>query len=268
MGFAQILDAAATTNLLGIRLALHDRELARRYMSRCLRLFDELMGRGLPGKDPVQFLYEQRWARFSPDNNVLVPPLLGAEGGTQLDEQVYLATVTRVLRPQKIFEIGTYMGRTTSLLILNAQPDTTVVSLDLPPEHTPDAAANAEYIDTDLELVRGRKLAYYVHQLGLASRYQQLLCDSLTFDPEPHRGTVELGFIDGAHSRRYVENDTLKMATMTAERGLVFWHDYGGKGRFRPLTEYLESLAGKITLYRVPNTSLAWTTASELRKLA
>jgi hypothetical protein len=59
------------------------------------------------------------------------------------------------------------------------------------------------------------------------------------------RTSVELGFIDGAHSRPHVDNDTRKMAIMMSERGLVFWHDYGGGGRFRELTMYLEELAAQ-----------------------
>jgi len=104
--------------------------------------------------------------------------------------------------------------------------------------------------------------------MGLESRYQQVLCDSLRFDPAPHRGSVELAFIDGAHSLPCVRNDTLKMAVMAAERGLVFWHDYGGRGRFAPLTGYLESLASRIPLYPIPGTSLAWAAAPDLRRLA
>jgi hypothetical protein len=77
---------------------------------------------------------------------------------------------------------------------------------------------------------------------------------------------VELGFIDGAHSRRHVENDTAKMAVMMADRGLVFWHDYGGKGRFRDLTCFLDRLSRRVAVHRVLHTSLAWTTAAEIRK--
>jgi hypothetical protein len=64
-----------------------------------------------------------------------------------------------------------------------------------------------------------------------------------------------------------VENDTLKMAVMVADRGLVFWHDYGGQGAVRPLAEYLESLASRMPIYCVHGTSLAWASAPDLRQL-
>jgi hypothetical protein len=56
------------------------------------------------------------------------------------------------------------------------------------------------------------------------------------------------------------------MATMMAARGLVFWHDYGGKGRFQPLAGYLEKLSQRIPIYRINGTSLAWTSGNHLRR--
>jgi hypothetical protein len=160
------------------------------------------------------------------------------------------------------------MGQTTSAFVLNAPPGAAVVSLDLPPDTDLDAnAMSGRYIDTDVALVKQRKVGSFLSQAGLDGRYEQIFCDSKQFDPRPHADTVALGFIDGAHSREYVENDTRKMAVMMAKRGLVFWHDYGGKGRFRGLSEYLERLARRIALYRVPKTSLAWAPAAELKKL-
>jgi hypothetical protein len=122
-------------------------------------------------------------------------------------------------------------------------------------------------IDSDCALIQRRRLGAYVREYGLEARFEQLLGDSMAFDPTPFLGRVELGFIDGAHALAYVRNDTEKMARMMAPGGLVFWHDYGGRGRFGPLTAYLESLQARLSLYRVPGTTLAWTTGLELRKL-
>jgi hypothetical protein len=123
----------------------------------------------------------------------------------------------------------------------------------------------AGYIPTDISLVQDRHPEGYLKRAGLVQRYRQIYCDSMTFDPEPFRDSVELGFIDGAHADKFVRNDTMKMAVMMSRRGYVFWHDYGGRGSFRPLSKYLESLPIKI--YRIPSTSLAWTTAAEIKKL-
>ncbi|HEY2905368.1 MAG TPA: class I SAM-dependent methyltransferase [Vicinamibacterales bacterium] len=237
-------------------------------MSSALQLYDELMGRGLRPRKPVNFIYQENWAPRVATDRVQLPAAVELGGGTRLDELLILALVTRVLKPLKIFEIGTFMGQTTSAFVLNAPPGAAVITLDLPPDTDTDASAIAgRYIDTDVVLVKQRKVGSFLSQAGLDGRYQQVFCDSMRFDPTPHAGTVALGFIDGAHSREHVENDTRKMAVMMADRGLVFWHDYGGKGRFRGLSEYLEGLARKIALYRVPRTSLAWAPAAELKKL-
>lgn len=264
----ELTGGIAGMNLCGLRLALSRPQKLRQYLSFCLRKYDELSDHGLPDKDPVAYIYDQRWATTSPGDRVEIPTRLDITGGTRLNESLVLATVTRVLKPNKIFEIGTYKGATTSLFILNAPRDATVVTLDLPPEAQMTDDMRKAYTKVDLRVIRNRKVGSYLAELGLEHRCQQVLCDSLQFDVSPHRGSVELGFIDGAHTLPYVKSDTLKMAAMMAERGLVFWHDYGGQGTIRPLGLYLEALAQTIPIYCIYGTALAWTTAADLRMLS
>jgi hypothetical protein len=263
MKVAVMLDSLKTANFNGLRLAAKDLDLARRYWASSLRQFDELAGRGLQPADPIEYAYQHGWVSKSAADRVVLPPLLETPGGTRIDELFVLGATTAVLKPKRVFEIGTFEGRTTSVFILNAPASADVLTLDLPA----DSDANAANIDSDVTLIKERKLGKVLRGLGLDSRYRQLLDDSLAFDPAPYAGSVELGFIDGAHARHYVENDTRKMAVMMADRGLVFWHDYGGKGRFRELTEYLNSLGSTIQIYRVAETTLAWAPASELKRL-
>ena len=265
MRWAELKDGLASLNLLALRLAFRDRELARSFLSTSVRHYDELLGRGLKAKDPISYIYEQNWNSYSTEDRVVLPASLKDDSGTRLDEMLILGTVTRALRPNKVFEIGTYNGRTTSIFALNAPQNATIFTLDLPPDTFVAEDQRDGYIDTDLELVRGRKTTNFIQDLNLTDRCQQIYCDSMQFDPAPHRGSIELGFIDGAHALQYVQNDTVKMAAMMAERGVVFWHDYGGKGRFRPLAEYLESLGREVPIYRVLGTTLAWAPASSLR---
>lgn len=258
-----MLDLGSTLNVCGIRLALRNRDLARGYFSKCLRLYDEMMRLGLPPNNPIAFLDKEGWSKRERASTLELPTHLSDGGGTQIDELVYLAAVTRRMQPARIFEIGTYSGRTTAVFVMNAAAGAEVITLDLPPD---DAPAAEGYIATDLELIESRALASFARALGLGDRFQQILCDSMCFDPEPYRGTVELVFIDGAHSLAHVRNDTGKAAIMAADRSLVFWHDYGGKGSFRALTEYLEDLGRAAKLYRIPGTTLAWASGAELKK--
>lgn len=253
--FREAVEAAKTVNLCSVRLAVRKPSLLRSYVSFCLRKYDELLGNGLPTKSPIPELTPT-------DLDTLTIPLrFQSGGGTDPREILHLAAVTKLLRPKRIFEIGTYNGRTTAVFILNSSPDGEVFTLDLPPQ----TGSLPEYLPTDIGLVQDRRPEGYLQRAGLGQRYQQIYCDSMNFDPEPFRDSVDLGFIDGAHAEKFVRNDTTKMAIMVSRRGYVFWHDYGGRGSFRPLSKYLETLP--IEIYRIPSTSLAWTTAGEMKKL-
>jgi|SRR5450432_90104 len=251
----QAVNVAKGANLLSLHLAARKPALLRDYFSFCLRKHSELMGAGLPAKSPIPGL--------SPSGaETLTMPLPFVGGGTDPGEVLLLAAVTRLLQPKRIFEIGTFRGRTTAVFILNASPSCEVFTLDLPL----DPGTLVGYLPTDIDLVKVRNAEDYLQRAGLTGRYQQIYCDSMAFDPEPFRDTVDLGFIDGAHAEEFVRNDTMKMAIMMSSRGYVFWHDYGGVGSFRPLAQYLENLP--IEIYRVPSTTLAWTTGAQIKRLA
>lgn len=250
------VEALKAINLSSCRLALQKPEYLREYLSSCVRKYDDLMGRGLTKRSVLKEL------KPSDLDLVIVPARFQTGGGTDPREILTLAAVTRLLQPKRVFEIGTFKGRTTAIFILNSPAESEIFTLDLPSK----VKGLNGYLSTDIDLVRDRRPDGFLTEAGLSGRYEQIYCDSMLFDPEPYRDTIELGFIDGAHAEEFVRNDTMKMAIMMSGRGYVFWHDYGGRGSFQPLSKYLESLP--IKLYRVPGTSLAWTTAAEIKKLA
>jgi hypothetical protein len=251
MPWKEVLDGISCLNARTVALALRRPSQLRRYVSRCLKTYEELVGDGLPSRGPVD---------PTPDMTISLPAYhLG--GGMSFDELALLARATRVLKPKTIFEIGSYDGLTTAVFVLNSDADARVLTLDLPSASTDHRPA----LSGDAELVANRRLLSVPQALGL-SRYTQILCDSMQFDPSPYANSVDLGLIDAAHDVTHVKNDTVKMATMMADEGIVFWHDYGGKGPLRPLAAYLEALAKRCPLYRIRGTSLAWGAAGELKK--
>lgn len=260
MGPSRWIRAAAAMNGLGIALGLRRPSSLRAFLSSTWRQYRELSGAGLTVRDPVDFLFESGLAKFDAGERIEFPPVLDGGGGTRREELLYLAAAARMLRPRCVFEIGTFTGLTTALFVLNA-PEARVVTLDLPQ----DAVPSADYIGTDVQLVQKRRTGHFLHVLGLADRCEQVLCNSLHFDAEPFANAVDLGFIDGSHALRYVVNDTEKMARMISDRGLVFWHDYGGVGDFLDLTIYLEALGAKAAVYRAPETTLAWAPGKQLK---
>src|SRR5262245_63764941 len=105
------------------------------------------MGRGLECRDPVEFVFSAGWARRSPDDRVMMPAALNTVGGTRLDELLVLGAVTSVLKPRRVFEIGTFMGRTTSVFVLNAPAGAEVITLDLPPDQVNAIGPDSRHID-------------------------------------------------------------------------------------------------------------------------
>jgi hypothetical protein len=147
------------------------------------------MGYGLAGRNPLQFIDEQGWSVRAVDARAEIPIHIDTDGGVRLDELLALAMVARVLQPSKIFEIGTFMGRTTSALILNAAPGTSIVTLDLPLGAELEAVASP--VDTDAILVKRRDVGALLRQLGIDRGCEQILCDSLRLavirtDASPH----------------------------------------------------------------------------------
>lgn len=267
MRWSELKDGLVGCNLQTLRLALRDPELARSFLSTSARHYDELMGLGLQDKDPISYIYARNGNSHSLEDRVVLPASLQDDSGTRLDEMLILGAATKALKPNRVFEIGTYNGRTTTIFALNAPETATVFTLDLPPDATVEDEDRDPYIDTDIDLVKSRKMTNFITSLNLTDRCKQLYCDSMQFDPTPYRGSIDLGFIDGAHALPYVQNDTVKMAAMMSENGLVFWHDYGGKGRFRPLADYLEMLGRQAPVYRISGTTLAWAPAGSLRSI-
>jgi hypothetical protein len=264
MKLNQLLSGVAALNGFTVMLSMRSgTAAAREYLSKVTKAFRDVSGAGLRVKSPVNYLHESGAVPFSPDTRIQIPSILYGGGGTAVEELVHLAAVARLLRPRVVFEIGTFTGLTTSLFILNAAEGARVISVDLPPDADAD---NEDYIGFDNELVKIRKVGHYAAQLGLRDRYEQWFCDSMTLDPTPLAGQVELGFIDGAHALPYVVNDTRKMGVMIADHGMVLWHDYGGVGEFRPLAKYLERLADYAPVWRIPATTTAWCMGRDLKK--
>jgi hypothetical protein len=251
MKLAEFLDGISCMSLRAAVLAVRKPSKLRPYLAFCLKRYDELSGAGLPEAAPV---------KPSPSDTITLPSV-HTGGGTSFAELVVIARVTKALRPRTVFEIGSYDGLTTAVFILNAPPETRVYSLDLPLQ----SSAEEPYLHTDRDLVASRTLGSIPRALGL-NAYTQILCDSMQFDPAQFAGTVDLGFIDGAHDEEHARNDTVKMSKMMSNEGMILWHDYGGKGTFRPLAKYLESLGRQCGVYRIMGTTLAWAMAKDLKK--
>ncbi len=201
--------------------------------------FRDLIGSDAPMLTPV--------LRFWPD----------LYGDVSWQELVVLSSLVAVRRPRRIFEFGTFVGKTTFHLASNAPADATIFTLDLPVDGFEGYLAHAPY-DRDL-LVEGRRREVGACFRGTtaAGKIHQLFCDSRSFDESPYRGTIDLVFVDADHTYDSVRSDTLKALRMLGDSPvrLILWHDtYAGSEAERALFD-LRAETGPVA--RIRGTSLA-----------
>ena len=185
--------------------------------------------------------------------SVVLPEPIANDGNVSLLELLVLARVVRELRPQRLFEIGTFDGRTTLALAMNAPNDAQVYTLDLPAE-SPTALAieRSERAFVDKPVSGARFLG-----TDAARKITQLFGDSATFDFSPYR--AELVFVDASHSYEYVLNDSARaLAIIGDSPGVIVWHDYGEwPGVTRALDELATSDSRFTNLRWIRGTTLA-----------
>lgn len=213
-------------------LALRSPRRIVQYASDALFLRHALSGdRGLPEQNV--------WEAFtrSSDTSVrlasVVTPSWPPTQSTYLADIVNLCRLCSLLQPQRVFEIGTYTGFSTLHLALNTPPGARIHSLDLPASDAGEplrtALRTTVMDDAIIEgAVAGRR--YLFQGLPEADRIELLVGDSATFDFTPYHHSIDLFFIDGAHSYEYVRSDTLNAARCVRPGGVIAWHDFGRAG--------------------------------------
>lgn len=145
-----------------------------------------------------------------------------AEASITLAEAGALTALMHHVSARRVFEFGTYQGVSTTQLALNLPPDGRVFTLDLPPDMQIGALRVEKQVEREIaaEARKGTLVP-----IELRPKITFLEADSAKFDTEPYEGTMDLVFVDGAHSREYVTNDTAKGLAMLRRGGCIAWHD-------------------------------------------
>jgi Methyltransferase domain len=189
-----------------------------------------------------------------------------ADGNVNLAELAILAQAAAAVPPSSIVvEIGTFDGRTTLNLAINAAA-ASVFTLDLPPDERAAfalAPGERQYVDKPQPGARFR--ACDPAWRAAARRITQLLGDSATFDWAPYAGRAGLVFVDGSHAYEYVRKDSETAMQLVVPGGSVLWHDYG---RWEGVTRALDELETerRLGLRHIAGTSLVtWRAARQGR---
>jgi Methyltransferase domain len=128
----------------------------------------------------------------------------------------------------EIIEIGTFDGRTTINLAINAPSNCAIFTLDLPPHHPTQFQLDVGeelYVKKPLPGERFRRCGE--SWSSSVRRIAQIFGDSATFDWSSHYGKAGLVFVDASHAYDYVQNDSETAMRLVTDTGTVLWHDYG-----------------------------------------
>jgi tRNA A58 N-methylase Trm61 len=161
----------------------------------------------------------QRWALQSfPSVGASVSPM----------ECAVLASLSHLVKARRVFEFGTYKGVSTTQLALNIGEDGMVFTLDLPEDHPAYSLPIPKPEERQIAAEGGKGILI---PRDLLNRVTFLRSDSASFDETAYLGTIDLVFVDGAHSYEYVKNDTEKGWRMLRSGGVLAWHDCNAQHR-------------------------------------
>ena len=157
---------------------------------------------------------------------------------------------------KKIFEFGTCSGKTTHVMALNTSEDAKLFTLTIHPDKVDkllfdnrDDRRHREVAELEAKFTK-----FYYEGHPTEKKITQIFSDSKEFDESEFIGKMDLIFIDGAHTRSYVESDTSKAFRMLSSQGVIVWHDY--KPDAPDVFEYLNELSKTTELIHIKDTDL------------
>ena len=160
---------------------------------------------------------------------VLYPEPL--DGNTTLFELTVMCKLVKTLGAKRVFEIGTFNGRTTINIAANIPAGGKVWTLDLPKNKSTQTKLAINPKDksgwSDMAYIKQNVTGVFFKNKPEAKKITQLLGDSATFDFSSYYGKMDFVFVDGSHTAAYVQNDTEIAYKLVRKGGTVAWHDYG-----------------------------------------
>jgi len=242
-------------NLVSVSLLRHPKKMIM-YITECLFLFKTMNEkRGIPQRNVYKVLQAENVESIKLGNLKTGGAFFGVRASF-LADIVNHCLITQIIKPKVIFEIGTNKGYSAFHFALNTPDDAIVYTLDLPKD-----GASPRYETTALDDVNVREYMEYDDYSFKGSEVSSKVCclygDSATFDFLPFYGTVDLFFIDGAHSYEYVRNDTVNALKCAHPGSVLVWHDFGRMG-INGVSKFILEFSSENEVYSIPGGSLAY----------
>jgi hypothetical protein len=188
---------------------------------------------------------------------------IDSNGNITLLELVVIAKLIVRYKPLRLFEIGTFDGRTTLNMAANSPEGAAVYTLDLPREKinaTALALSGKHSPDDKLFIDKDSSGSRFIGS-DCQSKITQLYGDSAAFYFGPFLNTMDFVFIDGAHSYDYVKNDSaIALKLLKEGKGTVVWHDYDSvwEGVTKALNELFNTAPAYVQTRHISGTSLVY----------
>ncbi|MEE2642264.1 MAG: class I SAM-dependent methyltransferase [Planctomycetota bacterium] len=167
-------------------------------------------------------LPEQIWEEFEQTEITMIPRQIRDHlWAMPENELMVLSTLCQLLRPQRVFEFGTFTGASTLAMAANTPETTRIQTLDIPPENR---RSHRTGVGSDIPF------DFEIGEVFQGTRWQEkiqiLKEDARDFDTRPYRNRMDLVFVDADHTYEFVRNDSSKAMEMLAPGGVILWHDY------------------------------------------
>jgi predicted O-methyltransferase YrrM len=173
-------------------------------------------------------------------------------GETPYVDLLGLALLVARRAPRTVFEFGTYTGRGTWNIALNA-PGSHVRTLDLDPATRSRLAAELNW-EAGID---DAKIGRFLDDARRHATVEQVLGDSASIDLSSLDGQMDFVFVDADHEYPAVVNDSRHALRMAREGTVIAWHD---RSRVCPgVQQRLRELATEIDITVVQGTQLAFT---------
>lgn len=242
--------ALETLNFLALKLWIKSPANAARFSGKIFRSYMSLVGQEKwISKNIEEILPDMA------DCRLVIEHLPGDGIFNPIDELAYLVILSKSIRPHKIFEIGTYRGRTALNFALNSPDDCIIYTLDIPPEMR--TAAQHRTNPADAAIIQKSDTGSAFRGRPEAARIHQLFGDSRTFDFSPYEGKIDLVFVDGAHDYQTVLSDTRNALNMAVPGGFIVWHDFANYGDYNDVTRAVLDLLPARDIIQIDDTQLA-----------
>ncbi|MFH0731781.1 MAG: class I SAM-dependent methyltransferase [Candidatus Omnitrophota bacterium] len=188
-------------------------------------------------KDPIIPIV--KLAELVTDNSyVKILEPVGIDGHISLLEMTVIIKLIQRYKPKRLFEIGTFDGRTTLNMAANCIAEAEIYTLDLAKRKTGFTKLPICFND---ELYINKKILSKKYTgTEYEKRINDLYGDSVEFNFSPFYNTIDFMFLDGSHSYEYVLNDSKQaIKLLKSGHGIILWHDYNV---WRGVTEALKKI--------------------------